>query len=58
MIVNWKMSIGYLGACREGEVEIQDEDFEGLSEEERTVLIYKEIHEDAMQYVDINPTNL
>ncbi|MYX21975.1 hypothetical protein GTY77_18195 [Streptomyces sp. SID8380] len=58
MIIEWEMSIGYPGAKRTGEVEIPDEDLEGLSEEERQELIYKEINEDAMQYIDVYPTNI
>lgn len=55
MIVTWKMSIGYSTACREGQVEIDDEDLSGLSDDERKRLIYDAIWEDALQYVDVYP---
>ncbi|WP_336078547.1 DUF7167 family protein [Paenibacillus sp. 203] len=57
MLVEWKISIGYPGACREGAVEIDDEDVEGKSREEIDRMINEAIWEDASQYVDSYPTN-
>jgi hypothetical protein len=57
MKVEWKMSIGYSGACREGAVEIDDEDIEGKSREQIDQMIDEAIWEDAVQYVDAYPTN-
>ncbi|MHA7967727.1 DUF7167 family protein [Paenibacillus sp. CAU 1782] len=56
MIIRWKLSIGYPSACREGEVEIDDKDLEGLDEEKRQEAIFEAIWEDAMQYVDVYTT--
>ncbi|MDQ0497313.1 DUF7167 family protein [Paenibacillus brasilensis] len=58
MLIEWKMSIGYPTACREGEIEIDDEDFEGKTREEIRALIDAEIWEDAAQHVDAYPTNM
>lgn len=55
MIIEWEMSIGYPTAKRTGEIEIDDEELEGMSDEERQELIGTLIWEDAMQYVDVYP---
>lgn len=55
MIVKWQMSIGYAGADREGEVEIDPEDLEGLDKDARDEFINQAIWDDAMQYVDVYP---
>jgi hypothetical protein len=34
MLIEWKISIGYPGACREGETEIDDEDLKGKTHEQ------------------------
>ncbi|MEK5142561.1 DUF7167 family protein [Paenibacillus sp. FSL M7-0134] len=57
MLIEWKMSIGYPNACREGAVEIDDEDIEGKSREEIDRMINEAIWEDASQYIDFYPTN-
>ncbi|WP_164764305.1 hypothetical protein [Paenibacillus illinoisensis] len=54
--VDWKMTIGFPGAEREGTVEIDPVELEGKSEAEQDEIIYKEIWDDAMQYVDVFPT--
>lgn len=54
--VDWKMTIGFPGAEREGTVEIDPTELEGKSEDERDEIIYKAIWDDAMQYVDVFPT--
>lgn len=54
--VDWKMTIGFPGAEREGTVEIEDSEIDGKSEDEQDEVIYKAIWEDAMQYVDVFPT--
>lgn len=53
MIIKWKMSIGYPGACQRGEVEIDPEDLEGLNDEQRRDAISQAIWDDAIQYVDV-----
>jgi hypothetical protein len=58
MIIEWEMSIGYPTAKRTGEIEIDDEELEGMSEEERETFIHEAIWEDAVQYVDVYPTNI
>jgi hypothetical protein len=57
MKVEWKLSIGYPGACREGAVEIDDEDIEGKNREQIDRIIDEAIWEDASQYIDSYPTN-
>ncbi|QDY81914.1 hypothetical protein FQU75_00060 [Paenibacillus polymyxa] len=57
MKVEWKLSIGYPSACREGEVEIDDEDLKGKSREQVDEIINEAIWEDSMQYADVYPTN-
>lgn len=54
--VDWKITIGFPGADREGTVEIELAELEGKSEAEQDEIIYKAIWEDAMQYVDVFPT--
>ena len=56
MIVHWEMSIGYPTAKRSGEVEIDDEELQGLSEEEQQKVIDEAIWEDAVQYVEVYET--
>lgn len=57
MIVKWEMSIGFPGAIQNGEVEIDESEIKGMTESEKETYIQKEIWEDAMQYVDVYPTN-
>jgi len=54
--VDWKMTIGFPGAEREGTVEIELAELEGKSEAEQDEIICKAIWDDAMQYVDVFPT--
>lgn len=54
--VDWKMTIGFPGSEREGTVEIDQAELDGKTQEEQDEIIYKEIWEDAMQYVDVFPT--
>ncbi|WFR64179.1 hypothetical protein P9222_08395 [Paenibacillus amylolyticus] len=54
--VDWKMTIGFPGAEREGTVEIEASELDGKSEEEQDEVIYKAIWDDAMQYIDVFPT--
>ncbi|MGW8956635.1 DUF7167 family protein [Paenibacillus sp. NPDC055715] len=57
MKIEWEMSIGYPGARREGEVEIDDKELAGLSRDQINTKIDEAIWEDAVQYVDAYPTN-
>jgi hypothetical protein len=56
MIIKWEMSIGFPGAERQGEAEVDDVELEGLTETERSVKINEAIWDSAMQYVDVYPT--
>jgi len=51
--VKWAMSIGFPGAIREGEAEVDDADFDELTKEEQDKIINEAIWEEAMQYVDV-----
>ena len=55
MIVKWEMSIGYPGACQQGEIKIDDADLEGKTESEKEAIIGEAIWDDAVQYVDVYP---
>lgn len=57
MFVNWKMSIGFPGAHQTGETKLDDDDLKGRAREEIDEMIERAIWEDAMQYVDVCPTN-
>lgn len=56
--VDWEMSIGFPGARRRGTVDIELAELEGKTADEREEIIYAAIWEDAMQFVDVYPTNL
>ncbi|GGH46137.1 hypothetical protein GCM10008014_08600 [Paenibacillus silvae] len=58
LTVDWEMSIGFPGARRQGSVDIELSELEGKTADEREEIIYAAIWEDAMQFVDVYPTNL
>ncbi|WP_340389514.1 hypothetical protein [Paenibacillus sp. FSL E2-0151] len=58
LYVEWEMSIGFPGARRQGTVDIDLSELEGKTAEEREAIIHEAIWEDAMNFVDVYPTNL
>lgn len=53
LIVKFKLTIGFPGACIEDEIEIDEEELEGLEGEARDKKIGEIIWDHAMQYVNV-----
>lgn len=54
MIVRAKLSIGFPGACRFADIEIPDEDLEGLDPQAREMLINDYVRDWGHEYIDWN----
>ncbi|ARF67241.1 hypothetical protein B7C51_04530 [Paenibacillus larvae subsp. pulvifaciens] len=54
MKIRYRLSIGYPGAVREDEIEFDDEELEGLSEEEAAERIYDIVNEHAQDYISLS----
>lgn len=52
MKIQAKLSIGYPGAMQEDEIEIDDEELEGLTQEEREKVIEGFVEEWANQHIE------
>ncbi|MEV2907582.1 hypothetical protein ABNF65_02785 [Paenibacillus larvae] len=54
MKIKYRLSIGYPGAVREDEIEIDDKELEGLNEEEAADRIYDIANEHAQDYISLS----
>lgn len=50
--INVKLSIGYPTACRHDEIEIPDDELEGLSPDEREMKINEYVRDWAHEYIN------
>ncbi|AXF39679.1 hypothetical protein HWB71_gp55 [Paenibacillus phage Kawika] len=53
MKIKYTLSIGYPGACQEDEIEIDDQELEGLTPEEAEERIYEIVDEYALGYISL-----
>jgi hypothetical protein len=52
MKVKYKINIGYPQAVRKGNIIVDEEEIEGMTEDEKEAYISEMVWEDASQYVD------